>query len=255
MKLLTVFMSNSLKIVSLAVCLNMILDTRTFAGGPPFLTDDPEPIEYHHWEAYLFTLGDVSGGHYAVEGPAAEMNYGALPDVQLHLLVPMTTVGGAGQRTFSGLGDTEMGVKYRFIHETNGWPQIGVFPFVELPTGDASRGLGNGRTWFQLPLWIQKSWGPWMTDFGGGAVLNSAPGQRDHPYGGWLLQRNIGEHLSLGGELFAQGRDADNDKGFAALNFGGSYNINEHFSLLFSGGHSVAGDNHTLWYFGFYGTW
>jgi hypothetical protein len=248
-------MSNTLKIIWLAVCLNLIPAKRLFAGGPPFLTDDPEPLEYHHWEAYLFTLGDLSGGHYTVEGPAAEMNYGALPDTQLHLLVPMTTIGGGGEHTFSGLGDTEIGIKYRFVHETNGWPQIGVFPFVELPTGDASRGLGNGRTWFQLPLWIQKSWGPWMTDVGGGAVLNSAPGQRDHPYGGWLLQRTFGEHLYLGGELFAQGRDADNDKGFAALNFGGSYNVNEHFSLLFSGGHSVAGDNHTLWYFGFYGTW
>jgi hypothetical protein len=55
--------------------------------------------------------------------------------------------------------------------------------------------------------------------------------------------------------LFAQGQDTDHDQGFAALNFGGSYNVNEHFSLLFSGGHSVAGDNHTLWYFGLYWTW
>ena len=126
---------------------------------------------------------------------------------------------------------------------------------AELPTGDASRGLGNGRTWFGLPIWLQKSWGPWTTYGGGGAALNSAPGQRNYPFGGWLVQRNFGKHLTLGGEIFAQGPDTDSDNGFAALNFGGFYNVTEHFSLLFTGGHTVAGDRHTLWYFGLYGTW
>jgi hypothetical protein len=240
--------------IVLAVCLDLFLVTRTFAG-PPFLTDDPAPVDYQHWEAYLFANGDHGQDDYAINGPAMELNYGVLPDTQLHLVVPMTTVGGNGAPTVSGLGDTEFGIKYRFLHETNGWPQIGIFPMVELPTGDASRGLGNGRAWFRLPLWIQKSFGPWTTYGGGGVALNSAPGQRDYPFGGWMVQRAFGERLSLGGEIFAQGAMADGDKGFAALNFGGSYNLNEHFSLLFSAGHSVAGDRHTLWYFGFYSTW
>ena len=248
-------MNHAIKIILLAACLNLMLATRTFAG-PPFLTDDPEPVDYQHWEAYLFGNGDhTSGGGYTINGSALEMNYGVLPDTQLHLIVPMTTMGGNGTPTATGLGDTEFGIKYRFLHETNGWPQIGIFPMAELPTGDASRGLGNGRTWFRLPLWIQKSFGPWTTYGGGGAALNSAPGQRDYPFGGWLVQRDFGKHLTLGGEFFAQGRDTDSDRGFAALNFGGAYNVNEHFSLLFSGGHSVTGDNPTLWYFGFYWTW
>jgi len=47
----------------------------------------------------------------------------------------------------------------------------------------------------------------------------------------------------------------NNDKGFTALNLGGSFNFNEHLSLLFSAGHSVAGDQHTLWSLGLYCTW
>jgi hypothetical protein len=246
-------MNRRLNLALLAVALNLVSIARLCAG-PPFLTDDPEPVDYQHWEAYLFTLGDLSGGN-NIEGPAVEMNYGVLPDTQLHLIVPMTTTGGSGVPTVSGLGDTEFGIKYRFVHETNGWPQIGIFPLVELPTGNASRGLGNGQTWFQLPLWLQKSWGPWTTYGGAGEVLNFAPGQRSHPYGGWLVQRDFGKRLTLGGELFAQGRDTDSDQGFAALNFGGSCNLNDHFSLLFSAGHSVAGERHTLWYFGLYWTW
>jgi hypothetical protein len=248
-------MNRILKNIWLAVGLNLVITTPALAG-PPFLTDDPEPVDYQHWEAYLFALGDhTSAGGYTIEGPAVELNYGVLPDTQLHLIVPNTTVGGGGAPTVSGLGDTEFGIKYRFVQETNGWPQIGIFPLAELPTGDAGRGLGNGRTWFQLPLWIQKSYGPWTTYGGGGEVLNSAPHQRNHPYGGWLVQRDFGPHLTLGGELFAQDKDTDADRGFAALNFGGSINYNEHLSLLFSAGHSFAGDEHTIWYFAFYSTW
>jgi hypothetical protein len=153
------------------------------------------------------------------------------------------------------LGDVQLGVKYRFLHETNGWPQIAFYPAVTLPTGNAARGLGSGRAWFQLPLWVQKSWGPWTTYGGGGAALNSAADRRDYGFAGWLLQRDFGEHLTLGGELFAQGRDEDNDQGFIALNFGGSYKLTEHFSLLASAGHSVAGENHMLWYFALGWTW
>jgi hypothetical protein len=247
-------MNGGFRTISLAFCLNLVLTTYSFAG-PPFLTDDPEPVDFHHWEAYLFTSGMTSSCGYDTEGPAVELNYGALPDTQLHLIVPITSVDGPGMSAASGFGDMELGIKYRFVHETNARPQIGIFPMAELPIGDESRGLGNGRTWFRLPLWLQKSRGPWTTYGGGGAVVNPAPGQRDYPFGGWLVQRNFGKHLTLGGEIFAQGADTNNDKGFAALNFGGSYLVSEHFSLLFSAGHSVAGDNHSLWYFGFYGTW
>jgi hypothetical protein len=128
-------------------------------AGPPFLTDDPQPVDYQHWEAYLFATGDHARDGYAINGPAVEVNYGVLPETQLHLIVPMTTVGGSGAPTVSGLGDMEFGIKYRFVHETNDWPQIGTFPMIEIPTGDADRGLGNGRAWFRLPIWAQKSWG------------------------------------------------------------------------------------------------
>ena len=173
-------------------------------AGPPFLTDDPEPVDYQHWETYVFATGiHGPGSAYSINGPAVEMNYGVLPDTQLHLIVPTTFVGGGGVPSASGLGDTELGVKYRFRHETNGWPQIGVFPLVELPTGDSGRGLGNGRAWFRLPLWLQKSWGPWTSYGGGGAALNSAPGMRDYPFGGGvdtpLLRNKHGDSSGVRG--------------------------------------------------------
>jgi len=223
-------------------------------AGPPFLTDDPEPVDLHHWETYVFGTGDRTNDGDAVNGPAAEFNYGVLPDTQLHLVVPLATVTPAGGAAATGLGDAELGVKYRFVHESDGAPQVGVFPMVELPTGSAARGLGNGRAWFRLPVWVQKSSGPWTTYGGGGEALNAAPGQRNYPFGGWLLQRDLGPRLTLGGEIFAQGADTAGGRGFTAVNLGGYYNFTPQFSLLFSAGRSVSGERHTLWYLALYWT-
>ncbi len=227
--------------------------TNTFAG-PPFLTDDPEPVSFKHWEAYLFSTIDSTPNQTNVTGPAVEFNVGALPNLQVHLVVPLAYASPADGPNAYGLGDIEFGLKYRFIQETDHRPMVGVFPMIEMPTGDADRGLGNGRAWWKLPLWLQKSWGPWTTYGGGGYAINHAPGQRDYSFGGWLLQRDFGERLTLGGEIFAQGRSSDDVSSFAVLNLGGYFKITPNFQILFSGGPTLVGGSHTIGYLGLYWT-
>jgi len=228
--------------------------TATLRAGPPFLTDDPEPVDLNHWEFYVFGQGDQASGYDAITGPAIEINYGILPNTQLHLIAPIANFSSSGSGWDSGYGDTELGVKYRFLDETDSLPQIGIFPMAELATGNSSKGLGNGRTWYRLPLWIQKSWGPWTSYGGGGVALDSAPGQRDSGFAGWLVQRDLGKYLTLGTEVFWQGSDALGVPGSAITNIGGSVNFTEKFNLLFSIGHSISGERHTVWYLGLYWT-
>jgi hypothetical protein len=75
----------------------------------------------------------------------------------------------------------------------------------EVPTGSFTKGLGVGKTWYKVPLWMQKNIGPWTLDGGGGYVLNSQEGYRNYPYGGFLLKRKLGERWELAGEMFAHG--------------------------------------------------
>jgi hypothetical protein len=225
-------------------------------AGPPFLTDDPEPVDYRHSEFYVFGTYDNASDGRSVTGPALEFNYGVAPEVQLHIVMPFMRVSPDGASSESGLGDTELGVKYRFVDETGARPQIGIFPVVEVPTGSASRGLGNGRAWYRLPLWIQKSWDPWTTYGGMGYAVNHAPGMQNSWFGGWLLQRDLSEQLTLGGEVFWQGAETLGGQGTTLVNLGGYYNISAcSCSLLFTAGHSVAGARHTLGYLGLYWTW
>jgi hypothetical protein len=172
---------------------------------------------------------------------------------QLHLVAPIANLSASGGWT-SGYGDTELGLKYRFLDETDSRPQLGVFPMAEVATGDGARGLGNGRTWYRLPLWAQKSWGPWTTYGGGGWALNSAPGQRDYGFAGWLIQRDLGERLALGMELFRQGAVTAGGSGSTLANLGGTLKFTPDFNLLFSAGRSLSGLRSTVWYLGLYWT-
>src|SRR5258708_838938 len=51
-------------------------------AGPPFATDDPEPVEYRHWEIYLGSQYEHGGDGASGTLPHLEVNYGALPELQ-----------------------------------------------------------------------------------------------------------------------------------------------------------------------------
>lgn len=226
-------------------------------AGPPFQTDDPQPVDFHHYEAYVFGTLDRSPAVTNSAVPAFEFNIGAAPNLQLHVVVPGALCSQEHQPMAFGIGDIELGAKYRFVDESKkGWrPMIGIFPMLEVPSGDASRGLGNGGTWARLPLWIQKDVGSWTTYGGAGYTINRAPGMRDYPFAGWLLQRQVNKKWTLGGEVFGQGAPQVTGKSSTYFDAGGYYNFTPGFQLLFMAGHTFAGESHAVGYLGLYWTW
>src|SRR5665213_1896052 len=86
-------------------------DVTAGGGGPPFITDDPEPVDFHHWEVYVASIHTNFGGQWAGTFPHVEVNYGAAPNLQLHVIAPWSYTAGPSQPTVFGYGATELGMK------------------------------------------------------------------------------------------------------------------------------------------------
>jgi hypothetical protein len=214
----------------------------TAFGGPPFVTDDPQPVDYQHWEFYVASMHSKLGDDWSGTAPHFELNYGAVPDLQLHMIAPLAYDSPPEGAAHYGMGDLELGAKYRFIQETNGWPQVGIFPLFELPTGSAIDNLGNGHPQAFLPLWAQKSWGSWTAYGGGGYGLHSFSGHDNWGYAGAVLQKQVLTNVLIGVEVYHQTLyQTDFPNQGTAFNVGTVIDFSDNHHLLFSVGRSIDG--------------
>jgi hypothetical protein len=238
-------MKTPLRIIAILLFLN----TQNILAGPPFNTDDPETVRFRHWEYYISSINNSQVRVWSGTLPHFEVNYGLVPNVQVHLLMPVNYSHTPGQSIDFGYADTEFGVKFRFIQETDNTPQVGVFPIVEIPTIRNSE-FSNGKTKIYLPVWLQKSWGDLTTYGGAGYWINPGTGNKNWIYAGWEAQYNLSPLVTLGGELFFHTATSVDDKSAAGFNIGGSINPSEKMHIIFSAGNTFSRENTFTSYLG-----
>jgi hypothetical protein len=205
-------------------------------AGPPFETDDPEPTDYLHWEIYLGATADRQPGDFAGTAPFLSLNYGGFPDTQLSLTQQLSFNYPDGGLSSWGYGDLLAGVKYRFLHENEFGFEAAVYPQVNIPTGDLSKGLGSGQFQVLLPLWFQKSWGPWTSFGGGGYWINPGLGNLDWVFIGLEIQRDFSPQFTLGGEIFFHSANQAGEPDSLGFNLGGYIHFDEINHIVFSAG-------------------
>jgi hypothetical protein len=213
----------------------------TVIAGPPFLTDDPEPVDYQNWEFYIASQHTQTAGGWSGTAPHIELNYGVVSNVQLHLIAPLAYTAPSAGATHYGYGDTELGVKFLFIPETDHLPQVGIFPLLEVPTGSESEGLGGGHVQAFLPMWLQKSFGDWTIYGGGGYGINPGDGNENWGFVGAVVQRQVTKNVLLGAEIYHRTQMETGGRGDTAFNLGTVIDFTEHQHLLFSAGRSIDG--------------
>jgi hypothetical protein len=237
-------------------------------AGPPFQTDDPTPVELGHYEAYVFGTFDGTPVEMDPVGPAFEFNWGAIPNVQLHAILPLGAAiplnnpvyapSGMGPSAY-GLTDMELGFKWGFIHQTKHRPQIGSFTMFEIPTGNYQKGLGAGKVWYKLPLWAEKEFGSWSFVGGMGYAVVPQTQYSNYLYGGFLVKRVLNKKWELATEIFSHGDEgpaAPQTQASTLVDAGGYYHFHDPgWQLLFAYGHSIAGQTENYAYLGLYKTW
>ena len=174
----------------------ILTHVRIIFAGPPFDTDDPEPVSFKHWEYYISSINDRQTGVWSGTSPHFEINYGLIPNVQIHLLLPVNYYYPVRQSFNLGYADTEFGIKYRFVKETDNLPQIGIFPIVEIPTVKNNE-FSDGKTKIYLPVWLQKSWGKLTTYGGAGYWINPGTDNKNWIFAGWEIQYDFTKKLLL----------------------------------------------------------
>jgi Putative MetA-pathway of phenol degradation len=152
---------------NLILTLLISLAALSHAGAQqPFVTDDADVTRkgrFHFEFSNQFDLLQRSVFPSVKQNTAEfELDYGLLEHVEIGVAAPVLTIynsAGTVSKTTSGIGDTNLLIKYNFLRERekSSWPAMAIAVNFELPTGDIRRQLGSGLADFYMNGILQKS--------------------------------------------------------------------------------------------------
>lgn len=181
----------------------------------PFVTDDADVTAAQRWHLEISNqldwLKDASFPNLRQNAAEVEVNYGLLPRLELGVALPLLAIfnaAGTEPRTATGIGDTNISVKWRARHSaTRMWAISGN---LEIPTGDRASELGSGVADFGVNGIWQERLSEVLTLRGNAGLLFSGntltgavgiPGRGLIVTGGSSLVRQVSPRLGLGIEL------------------------------------------------------
>jgi hypothetical protein len=184
-------------------------------GGPPFRSDDPDTPGNNNWEINVFATADRNPVLGLYETPDVDINYGIGHRIQLTFEIPlsMSEVRGPAGHLDAGLGDSLMGVKWRFYahhpkSQLKGKPGerestfgLSVYPqfLVSNPTRSVARDIVEPGPQFLLPVEanakfkavrVSAEMGYWFTN------QNVSPS--------WIMGAVVGHEFKNKSELFVE---------------------------------------------------
>ena len=130
-------------------------------GGPPMLTDDPDTPGNKHWEINAAVIESDTRSEDTRDFPHIDFNYGLGDRIQLKYEVGWHAVQPVGQSWQSGLDNSLIGVKWRFVGAEDADFKVSVYPQYEFGNGTNSveRGIAEPGPNFLLPVEVSRSFG------------------------------------------------------------------------------------------------
>ena len=236
----------------LMLACSFVVVVSTASGQQPFVTDDADTTPKGHFHFEFSNEFDwlQRAAFPSIKQNTAdfELDYGLFNQLEIGIESPLLTIfnsPGTNPRTVSGLGDTNLSLKYNFLkeREKSRAPALAIAFNLELPTGDTKRQLGSGLADFYMNAILQKSLTKETRLRVNGGVLfsgNETTGvvgikTRGTVFtGGASIVKQLNTKLQLGIELTgALARNQGLGKGQLQTLFGGNYQLRNNLSLDF----------------------
>lgn len=221
-------------------------------GGPPMITDDTGTVPKGHWEINTaFTIERTADGQ-LLGIPLLDINYGLSKNTQLKVEIPWLKLSTNGQRSLIGLGNTNIGVRWRFRDEDkNHRVALSIYPQIAFnnPTSSVRRGLVDKGPEFLIPL----QWQTQVDKYG----INGDFGYRfkhgtDEIIYGVVFGRQFKEKYELLAEFHGTSPTSGLRASENVYNIGSRVKLNKHMTLITSAGSSVR-RNHDPRFIGYAG--
>ena len=230
----------SIKPHSFIVAALLFFSSGKLMAGPPFVTDDPEPVEEHGWEINYAASKTWEPHGASAAMPAIDINYGFTKDMQLHAQ-PRYSYERDGRHHEYGIDNTEVGIKYRFFHQAANGKEfmLGFYPLLQLPSGNSQLGDSRGKSQWFLPLWAQLNLDKWIMYGGGGYRINHYENSKNSWFTGGTVLYKVSDSLKMGGEVFDESATEQGGKHTSGFSLGGIYNLCPDYAILFSAGKAL----------------
>jgi hypothetical protein len=208
-------------------------------AGPPLLTDDPDTPGDKRWEINVAYTLDKRQTESTMETPILDLNYGVGDNIQIKYELPWLIHHEQEAGTRSGIGNSKVGVKWRFLDEEKCGVNMSTYPqfMFNSPTSSAAKGLNDEGTSLLIPVEVSKKFGP--------VTVNGEVGYTfsQHSDNEWLYGLFIGyeilKNLTILGEIHG-GATTEFKQNEVVFNIGTQWDFTKKYGLLVSAGRSLS---------------
>jgi hypothetical protein len=213
--------------------------TSAFAqGGPPYYTNDPGTPGQLNWEINFGYMPFFYSNQSISHTPDVDINFGVGDRIQLTYENAWLRVQNPTSVTKFGLGQSNLGVKWRFYDAGESGLSISAFPqlFLNNPNDSVRRRITPASDAFLLPFEFSKKFGPIRADYEiGYQFVHKGP---DGWITGLVLGHDFTSKLEMDMELYSQGTFHPSDSQ-PTIGLGARYKIHRPVILLLMAGRSL----------------
>jgi hypothetical protein len=208
--------------------------------SPPMISDDTGTPGDRNLELNFIASAQLAHDRKLFDLPRIDINYGLGENLQLKYEVPWeidrrieSDAGGNETRIHAhGLGDSTLGVKYRFYDDDASQLSLAVYPQVEFRTPGAKSeedgGVASGLTTWALPLLVTREFEHLAVTANADVEKSTGEGIRASASAG--CGTRLSSHLALLGELVGQDLNSSDTRRIV-LNIGFRAKIDEHQTI------------------------